>query len=100
MTIHYFNNKNDIKKVIDSQLMELENSTVEVKVTGIAYDDKAIALTIESPIEIHNEHPHVTLYFSEGMNPFYSNDMLKNPDVIIPLDMKLNGTLVRHITIG
>jgi hypothetical protein len=100
VTLYYFNKKPDVNKEIDSYLKQLENTIVEIKVTGLAYDDKAIALVIESSMDSQNEIQHITLCVSEGTPPVYSNEMLKTPEEVIPLDISLNGVLVRQITMN
>ncbi|MBX4198447.1 hypothetical protein KW782_03885 [Candidatus Parcubacteria bacterium] len=50
--------------------------TISLKVVGVVEDDKAQALVTETDIS-GNEHPHITLSTAEGVEPVYSNELLK-----------------------
>lgn len=100
VTLRFYNTKKDIDKTVEDTLLSLEHSTVEVKITGIAYDNNIVALTVNCNINGQNEHPHITWCFTEGTLPVYSNEMLQNPLVIIPLDITLFGTIERQLTLN
>lgn len=45
-------------------------------IIGIAEDDKAQALVVESPFSSH-KYPHITLSTAEGVEPVYSNELIE-----------------------
>lgn len=52
---------------------------VPIKVTGVAQDDKAQALSVELPGDFEDRaqrKPHVTISVAEGVSPMHSNDLL------------------------
>lgn len=54
--------------------------SVPLKVTGVAQDDKAQALSVELPAALEGTskgRPHVTVSVADGVSPMYSNELLE-----------------------
>lgn len=55
---------------------------VPLKITGYAEDDKGQALVVELPSELQSHtqrSPHITLSIAPGVEPVYSNELVKGP---------------------
>ena len=88
MTVEFFGNKGRASS-IPQTYADMIGEDVVLKVTGIAADDKAVAVLIEPPRSIKslvkNEFPHITVAVN-GVKPFYSNKLLEKASS--------NGTLI------
>jgi len=49
---------------------------VQLVITGVAWDQKAVALMLDRTFPCQNEHVHITLALAGGVKPVYSNEMI------------------------
>lgn len=101
-TMLYIDGKN---KLTDEQLQIDEiakskiNTEVNLVVTGICYNEKAVALRISSlDVPMDNEHPHITLATSKGTQPYYSNHLLSTETGHKFIDsVRIKGIMTRNV---
>jgi len=51
-------------------------NTYTVDIVGYAFDDKCVAVLIDTNLPVENKFPHITIAVN-GVSPVYSNDLLK-----------------------
>lgn len=97
VTLAYDVNKGDKPEYRIGYGNSLELEKYPIKVTGLAYNDKAAALVVEvKHMDCCNKHSHITLATADGVPPVYSNEMLAGVDGaynFLPLEAELEGTL-------
>lgn len=88
---------NEFFKDIDQKLL---GKTIELKIKGVASNDKIQAAVIELPegITSKNEIPHIILSAAQGVKPAESNDMLKGKHEFRTLE-QLSWDKIRQGTI-
>lgn len=91
--VNHFKSRQDMM----THFNEFQDTTISFKVTGVVYNEKCIAMTVELPnVDCHNKHPHITLATDKKTRPFYSNELLTLTDatrVVFDMDVKMTGNL-------
>jgi tRNA splicing ligase len=71
-------------------------SMVDLEITHVAYDDKAVALRVQSSIPCQNKHPHLTVAHRPDTASVYSNTLLMDPPFEYPLAIRVPARVVRY----
>lgn len=80
------------------QLEPYNGNIIELEITHIAYDSKAIALRVQSSIPCQNTHPHLTLAHRADTPPVYSNSLLADPafEYQLPMPIRVPARIIKY----
>jgi len=87
MTIHFKPTEDQVESILDKM-----GEPDSMKIIGIACDDKAQAVIIQTDTPSNNEHKHITISTAKGIKPFYCNQLAA--EATAPLDgPEIQGTI-------
>lgn len=79
MTVEYLGGKGSAKDL--ERYKQFLGNTYTINITGYAYDDKCVAVVVETNLPVQKKIPHITVAVN-GVPPSYSNELLEKGNII------------------
>ena len=77
------------KGLDEPEFRELKGKELDLEITHICWDSKAVGLRVAKSFPCGNLHPHITLGLNQNVSPVYCNQLMANPENEHKLDSNL-----------